>query len=216
MVPRRHAYAGACNIAAIHFTGLFRVLAYSRPNAYFPGEKMIMHFMRCKTICLTVVGILLPQFTLAATPDVQAVAETEKSVITDIALHDGGILVGRLANQKSHATANQKVTVRQDTKVVAEVVTDKNGQFIVHDLRGGIYQIESNRGVGNFRAWAPQTAPPTAHQVAFLVENDQVVRGQLSRFVPNSGGHSGFLTWTAIGLGIAGITVGTIALTASP
>ena len=175
-----------------------------------------MHFMRCKTICLTVVSILLPQFTLAATPGVQVVAETEKSVIADIALQDGGILVGRLANQKSPVATNRKVTVRQDTKVVAEVVTDKNGQFIVHDLRGGIYQIESNRGVGNFRVWAPQTAPPTAHQVALLVEDDQVVRGQLSRFVPNSGGSGGFLTWTAIGLGIAGITVGTIALTASP
>ena len=179
---------------------------------------MITHFMRCKIICLTVVGILLPQFTLAATPDVQVVAETEKSVITDIALHDGGILVGRLANQKSPVAANQKVTVRQDTKVIAEVITDKNGQFIVHDLRGGIYQIESdgNGGVGNFRAWAPQTAPPTAHQVAFLVEDDQVVRGQMSRFVPNFGGCGNVLTWTAIGLGIAGITVGTIALTASP
>ena len=179
---------------------------------------MTMHFMRCKTICLTVVGILLPQFTLAATPEVQVVAETEKSVIADIALQDGGILVGRLANQKSPVAANRKVTVRQDTKVIAGVITDKNGQFIVHDLRGGIYQIESdgNGGVGNFRAWAPQTAPPTAHQVAFLVEDDQVVRGQMSRFVPNFGGGGNALTWTAIGLGIAGITVGTIALVASP
>jgi hypothetical protein len=106
----------------------------------------------------------------------------------------------------------QKISVRQNALLIAETMTDKNGQFIINDLRGGIYQITSERGVGSFRAWAHQTAPPTAHQLALLVEDDQVVRGQFG-WLPFSNTTVSAAEWIAITLGAAGLVVGTIALT---
>ena len=170
---------------------------------------MIMHFMRCKTICLLVITALLPQFALAATPQVN---NAEKAAITDIALHDGGILVGRVLDRNGESMTRQKISVRQNARLIAETMTDKNGQFIINDLRGGIYQITSERGVGSFRAWAHQTAPPTAHQLALLVEDDQVVRGQFG-WLPFPNTTVSAAEWIAITLGAAGLIVGTIALT---
>ena len=170
---------------------------------------MIMHFMRCKTICFLAITALLPQFALAATPQVN---NAEKAAITDIALHDGGILVGRVLDRNGESLVRQKISVRQNADLIAETVTDKNGQFIIDGLRGGIYQIASERGVGSFRAWAHQTAPPTAHQLALLVEDDQVVRGQFG-WLPFPSTKVSAAEWIAITLGAAGLIVGTIALT---
>ncbi len=178
---------------------------------------MNLHFFRHKMICLTAIGILMPQIILAAAPKAKS---AQQSIFTDIALHDGGVLVGRLAGNDSAIVANKEIIVRRETELVAKIATDKNGQFIVNGLRGGIYQIESEYGVGHFRPWAPQTAPPTAHQVAFLVpDNKNVVRGQwgfpaYNRLRDTAGG-IGPWTWVAIGAAVAGITVGVVALTES-
>jgi len=175
---------------------------------------MTLYFFRHKMICLTAIGILMPQIILAAAPKAKL---AQQSIFTDIALHDGGVLVGRLAGNDSAIVANKEITVRQKTEVVAKIATDKNGQFIVKGLQGGIYQIESEYGVGQFRAWAPETAPPTAHQVAFLVpDNENVIRGQwgfpvYSRLRDTAAG-VGPWTWVAIGAAVAGITVGVVAL----
>jgi hypothetical protein len=57
------------------------------------------------------------------------------------------------------------------------VDTDAAGQFSVPGLTGGVYQVETLKGGGVFRLWAPRTAPPAAFESAMIVQGDQVVRG---------------------------------------
>ena len=175
---------------------------------------MIMELMRSKMLCTLVLLALVPQLTLAATPEVKTENPEQQPMLTDIALQEGGILVGRLANPNGKPLDQQKIVVRQNQQVVAEVTTGKNGQFVVKGLRGGIYQIASQRGAGNFRAWANNTAPPSAKQFAFLVENDGVVRGQFGMMSPGNFPSANFTVgeWLGITLGAAGLVVGTIAL----
>ena len=176
---------------------------------------MIMKLMRSKTLCTLVLLVLVPQFTLAATPEAETGNPKRTPMLTDIALQEGGILVGRLTDKDGKLLTQQKIVVRQDQEVVAEVITGKNGQFHVKGLRGGIYEIASERGAGRFRAWADDTAPPSAKQFAMLVENNKIVRGQFGLAPPQGTFPTSNFTvgeWIGITLGTAGLVVGTIAL----
>ena len=116
-----------------------------------------MRLMRSKTLCTLVLLIATPQFSLAAAPK----AEKKRSpLLTDIALQKGGVLVGRLTDKEGNLRDKQKIILRLDQEVVAEVTTGKNGQFQVKGLQGGIYEVASEHGAGSFRAWADDTAPP--------------------------------------------------------
>jgi hypothetical protein len=174
---------------------------------------MSMELMRGKTLCTLVLLTLVPQIALAAKP--QVAADKPMPMLTDIALQKGGILVGRLTGKKGELRDKQKIVIRKDNKLVAEVITGKNGQFTVEGLQGGIYEIASNQGAGSFRAWAEGTSPPSAKQFAVLVDSDEVVRGQWG-WVPTPGpiAAPNFTVgeWLGISLGAAGLVVGTIAL----
>ncbi|MEE2780660.1 MAG: hypothetical protein VX431_00525 [Planctomycetota bacterium] len=171
-----------------------------------------MRLMRSKTLCTLVLLIATPQFSLAAAPK----AEKKRSpLLTDIALQKGGVLVGRLTDKEGNLRDKQKIILRLDQEVVAEVTTGKNGQFQVKGLQGGIYEVASEHGAGSFRAWADDTAPPSAKQFVVLIENDDVVRGQFG-LAPDPSQFPRLrlspAQWVGIGVGVAGLTVGTIAL----
>ncbi len=174
---------------------------------------MSMASMRCKTLCTIVLATLIPQLSLAATPQVNS--SSPKPLLTDIALQKGGILVGRLTSKKGELRDAKKIVVRQNNKTVAEVTTGKNGQFMVEGLQGGIYEIASDQGAGSFRAWSAGTAPPSAKQFAVLIDSDEVVRGQWG-WVPAppaiSAPNFTVGEWLGISFGVAGLAVGTIAL----
>ncbi len=165
-----------------------------------------MKWMRHKTLCTLVLLMSTPQLTLAAEP--RATAKTP--LMTDIALQKGGILVGQVTGKQNE---QQIIRIRQNNELIAEVVTGKNGQFMVKGLRGGMYEIVSSQGEGSFRAWAEGTAPPAAKQFALLVNsNEKVVRGQLGWMPFNlSVGQI-----VAISAGAAGVGVATIALVREP
>ncbi|MEM1305664.1 MAG: carboxypeptidase-like regulatory domain-containing protein [Planctomycetota bacterium] len=119
---------------------------------------------------LACVGLLLPQSVMAA--------PAEKAQVGDIALRDGGLLVGAVVDAQAKPVAESGVSLRLAGKEVARTTTDKNGVFAVKGLRGGQYQLVTSQGVVNYRLWAPKTAPPTARQAAMIVANDKVMAGQ--------------------------------------
>ncbi|MEC7696602.1 MAG: hypothetical protein VYA11_05855 [Planctomycetota bacterium] len=174
---------------------------------------MSMDFMRCKILCAIALATLIPQLSIAATPQVEP--QNSKPMLTDIALQKGGVLVGRLTGKKGKLRAQQRIAIRQNGQLVEEVTTGKNGQFKVKGLRGGIYEIASEHGIGSFRAWSAGTAPPSAKQFAVLIDSDEVVRGQWG-WVPTPGAipTPNFTVgeWLGISAGVAGLAVGTIAL----
>ena len=174
---------------------------------------MTMDLMRCKILWTIAFAMLIPQLSIAATPQVDP--QNSKPMLTDIALQKGGVLVGRLTGKKGKLRAQQRIAIRQNGQLVEEVTTDKNGQFKVEGLRGGVYEIASEQGTGSFRAWSAGTAPPSAKQFAVLIDSNEVVRGQWG-WVPTPGEipTPNFTVgeWLGISTGVAGLAVGTIAL----
>jgi hypothetical protein len=122
-------------------------------------------------VTLAVCGFCLPEPLLSA-------AGTEGPVATDVALRDGGVLVGQVVDTHGVGVAGTDVSVRQGANSPMAAKTTADGSFAVEGLRGGVYQIAAADGHGVFRLWSAGTAPPAADSQARLVAGKDVIRGQ--------------------------------------
>ena len=129
-----------------------------------------------------------------------------KSSVSDVALSEGGALVGKVVNAQGKTMDGAVVTISQGQKQVARVVTDDKGAFTVTEMRGGVYQIKAGDGTSVYRVWTAEAAPPSARPQALVVTNPQVVRGQ---------GGGGGLGLVGAGLGAVGAGLGGYALSES-
>lgn len=97
----------------------------------------------------------------------------------DVALADGGVLTGQVVDTAGKPQAMSPVSLQSGGKEIARVTTDKDGQFRVASLKGGVYQVSTKGNSGVYRFWAPRTAPPTSLNGLNMVSGNQIVRGQM-------------------------------------
>jgi S1-C subfamily serine protease len=107
-----------------------------------------------------------------------ATAETPLASPGDVALGNGGVLVGQVVDAQGKAAAMATVILADHQQEIARVRTDQEGKFSALGLRGGVYRISSQGQETIYRLWAPNTAPPIAQQGVTLVVGNDVVRGQ--------------------------------------
>lgn len=98
--------------------------------------------------------------------------------VTDVALHEGGLLIGQLLDAQGRPQSGQTVAVVLGDQPLVQTTSDASGYFAARGLRGGRYQIVAHDQSLACRAWAPATAPPAAHTVARMVAGEPIVRGQ--------------------------------------
>lgn len=122
----------------------------------------------------------------------------------DVALHEGGVLLGQMLDGQGTAVAGAKVTVHAAGKQVAQSVTDQTGKFRVTGLKGGVHQVVAAEQQSIYRLWAPQTAPPAAQQGLMLVSSNDLVRGQCCGSTVNCGSAVGCGSGCGCGGGIFG------------
>jgi len=143
--------------------------------------------MRGVTAGVTTVAVMLqPQLLVAGEMPVAAPmpVKSVSSVRTiqtpiDVVLRDKGVLVGRIVDAQGLAVANTPVSLQTGGKEVARVVSDNLGRFQATGLKGGVYHVASTGHQGNYRLWAPQTAPPAAAKgLSIVSQPTDVVRGQ--------------------------------------
>jgi len=153
---------------------------------------------------LACLGLLLPPFLPEAAVAGQEADIQQGSQVParDVALQDGGTLVGQVVDGQGNPLAGARVTVRQMDREVAVTAADAQGQFAVRGLRGGQYQIVAGGSAAAYRLWAPNTSPPAAQPRAILVAGPTQVRGQYGPIV-------GWLTkpWVLAGLVAAAIAI---------
>jgi len=118
---------------------------------------------------LSCVSMLISPVAMAATPMAAPV---------DVALHEGGVLVGQVVDAQGRAVAQASVSLQSRGQEIARAQTDQTGRFRVEKLRGGVYQVASANHQGVYRFWAPKTAPPSAQPGLMMVSASDVVRGQ--------------------------------------
>ena len=158
---------------------------------------------RMQIIALVCVGLMLPHTLLGAGP-----ATNVK--INDVALGNGGTLVGQVVDQQGLGIAGAQVAVLQQGRKPVQTVADRTGKFQAVGLNGGTAQVVTAGGQGVYRLWTANTAPPAAKSSALLLSNGPVVRGQ----------HHGMGGWLlpalAAGGIIAGVAVATSNTSSSP
>ncbi|WP_168205334.1 carboxypeptidase-like regulatory domain-containing protein [Bythopirellula goksoeyrii] len=97
----------------------------------------------------------------------------------DVALADGGVVTGQVVDTAGQPQANVPVTLHTGDKDIARVRTDKQGNFRVASLKGGVYHVATNGNEGVYRFWSPRTAPPGSQTGLNLVSGRNVYRGQV-------------------------------------
>ena len=120
---------------------------------------------------LATLGLCIPRIATAETPK-------RVPIVTDVALHQGGALVGHVVNSGNAALENVQVALYAKGKHLATSTTDKNGRFSFAGLNNGVYEVATYNGGGVYRAWNENTAPPAAKPSALIVDGSDVVRGQ--------------------------------------
>jgi len=122
---------------------------------------------------LALVGVCFPQMVLAATPQ-----NGQTPVITDIRLHEGGVLYGQVVTVENTPVAGSEVLLTANGQELAAYKTDKNGYFAFSGLQSGMYQLVTANGHRAYRVWSGEVAPPSAQAGALVVVGGQTVRGQ--------------------------------------
>lgn len=122
---------------------------------------------------LACAGLLVPQSVFAA--PAPAVAQVIQS---DVALAEGGLLVGKVVDAQAKPMVEAEVSIRQGEAEIVRTATDKNGVFAAKGLRGGEYQVVAAGGQVSYRLWAPTTAPPAANRSVLIVSGTNVIAGQ--------------------------------------
>jgi hypothetical protein len=99
------------------------------------------------------------------------------SVLTDIALGEGGALQGHVVDSAGKPLAAKTVILLHQGVEVARATTDRQGQFTILDVRGGPHQLTTDQQSLFLRAWTQEAAPPVAQSLVVL-SRQPVVRGQ--------------------------------------
>lgn len=97
---------------------------------------------------------------------------------SDVALADGGLLVGQLVDAQGVPLANAPVSIQSGGRELVRTTTDAQGQFAVQGLKGGMLQIAAPGHYQAYRCWAPRTAPPAASNGVLIVANGDLARAQ--------------------------------------
>ena len=150
-------------------------------------------------VTLAVLGLCLPQVALAAAPQA-----APTSVVTDVRMHESGTLLGQVVSPENLPVPGVKVALLSKGKQLAVGGTDKSGYFAFKGLQNGVYQMVSPKGNAVYRVWSHQTAPPSAHLGALVVNGDDTVRGQ-HRF-------HGFRNWMANPWFVAAVITAAVAI----
>lgn len=130
------------------------------------------HSLCWSMAALATVALCCPSVALAST------LPTPQPKVVDVALTDGGALVGQVVTVSGAPLSDAPVLLQNHGLSTLELKTNKNGYFAAKNVSPGVYRLAAADEQGTYRLWAPRTAPPTARKGALLVAGDEVARGQ--------------------------------------
>jgi hypothetical protein len=132
------------------------------------------------TVAVACVGLVLPPMAFADQTIRQQHSPHPEPLFRacDVALRQGGLVVGQVLNPAGVPQAGAVVAIRYADHEIVRTTTDANGIFAARGLRGGQYYLMTENGQSICRFWAPDTAPPSAQSTALILSGQDVVRGQ--------------------------------------
>ena len=167
-------------------------------------------WLRGAVVAAACCGVAFPQGrVMAASPQGKKAAKSQAQMATDIALGANGTLSGQFVDAQGKGIDGARVTIHHNGRMVAETMTDTEGRYEVTNLRGGAHELIAGKYVQQARLWTNDTAPPSAKSESVIVAHNGIVRGQDDCCF---GMGPDIITLAMLGFGIAGTTLGAIAL----
>ena len=107
-----------------------------------------------------------------------------KSLVQDVELREGGVLMTRVIDVYGNPLSGQEVVIQFKGKAVASAVSNEKGLISVSDLRPGMHLITTSAGSTPCRFWGTGDAPPAAVSVPAVIAgaDAEIVRGQFGMF----------------------------------
>ncbi len=164
-------------------------------------------WMTAVAVCGTLVPAPLMAQDKPAAPPVKPAVDShpaEAPKIRDVALSEEGVFAGRVIDDKGQPLDGVVVKLMQAEKEVAATTADAQGRFRFASLKGGVYQVHTPQSQTTYRLWKADVAPAQAMKTVVVNGSSPIVRGQFGFVDP--------ATLTALGLGIAGVTLAGIAV----
>ncbi len=134
------------------------------------GRKI--YIFRGPLVLLALFGMCFPNAVLATM--------TQGNQVVDIALMDGGVLMGQVVDGKGVSQVGVPVSLHYQNEMVATPSTNQGGYFALKGVKAGVYRILVGKEQRVYRFWAPGTAPPTANRGVMIVTDTEVTRAQSS------------------------------------
>ncbi len=164
------------------------------------------HSLARAAACAAALGSLVPTSALRAA-DLPAAVNVRHQP-ADVVLTNGA-LTGQFVTSTGAAVEGAKVSVRQAGREVAATSTDAKGVFQVPGMQSGVYEVVAGNRTEIVRTWNAESAPPSAKPYATIV-SDNAIRG--NDCCNTNCGPSYGLVYTALGVGVAGLATGIVAL----
>lgn len=168
-----------------------------------------MNFPRVMPLCLSM--LLVVPATANERARVASVA-SESSVLASAAvprehcsLSADGVLSGRLISPEGQPLDGVAISLRRGDLVLRNTTTRSDGTFAAVVSAGPI-DVVTPRGSRPLQVWDATIAPPSARQQVTLVAGSTAVRGQVG------GGGASLGTLLGVGLGVAGVSAGVVAI----
>lgn len=133
--------------------------------------------VRGAAVALATLGMMIPNAPTMAADASKSVVKTVDAKMFDVSLSQGGTFKGRVVDHTGTVLEGAAVSVKQNNKVVAQSITDKNGSFAVSGLKSGVYTVSSGQTEGVYRVWDEKAAPPSCKEQSLLVLGENGARG---------------------------------------
>lgn len=115
--------------------------------------------------------------TIAETPSKPIAGKLGKLAEVDVAVGEGGLLLGQVVTSAGVPIEGATVAVSTDDNRYAETKTNKHGAFAFRGVTGRA-ELVGPKCRQPVRAWTGDSAPPAATPAVLLVEGSVLARGQ--------------------------------------
>lgn len=103
---------------------------------------------------------------------------THSAPLIDVALAQGGELVGVILGSDGSPVSDTLVQVLYRRSIIATVKTDAQGRWRIQGLRSGVHVVRTSQSQQTCRFWTAEAAPPLAKRGIILAGSNAVIRGQ--------------------------------------